>query len=103
MILDCYGYTRQETTLANEMNFVVNHAPGAGLIAQPVSQQSSVLPLYHGCLLGEGERERRTGAIEGWRERMKTNAKSERKGEGWEKEKRERARRRKTESESERV
>ena len=30
--------------------FVMNHAPGAGLINQPVGQQSSALPLYHGCL-----------------------------------------------------
>ena len=32
---------------ANEMNFVMNHAPGAGSIARPVDQQSSALPLYH--------------------------------------------------------
>ena len=31
------------------MNFVMNHAPGAGLIAQPVDQQSSALPLCYGC------------------------------------------------------
>ena len=37
------------TTWANEMNFVMNHAPGAGSIARPVGQQSSALPLYHGC------------------------------------------------------
>ena len=36
-------------TWANEMNFVMNHAPGAGSIVRPVDQQSSVLPLYHGC------------------------------------------------------
>ena len=30
------------------MNFVMNHAPGAGSIARPVDQQSSTLPLYHG-------------------------------------------------------
>ena len=35
--------------LGNQMNFVMNHAPGAGSIAQPVDQQSSALPLYHGC------------------------------------------------------
>ena len=29
----------------------MNHAPGAGSIAQPVGQQPSPLPLYHGCLL----------------------------------------------------
>ena len=29
------GYTGLETTWANEMNFGVNDAPGAGLIAQP--------------------------------------------------------------------
>ena len=32
------------------MNFVRNHAPGAGSIARPVGQQSSDLPLYLGCL-----------------------------------------------------
>ena len=31
------------------MNFVMNHAPGAGSIAWPVDQKSSVLLLYHGC------------------------------------------------------
>ena len=36
-------------TWADEMNFVMNHAPGAGFIASPVNQQSSVLPLYHRC------------------------------------------------------
>ena len=35
--------------MANEMNFAMNHAPGAGLIARPVDQQSSILPLYYGC------------------------------------------------------
>ena len=32
------------------MNFVMNHAPGTGSIDRPVGQQSSALPLYHGCL-----------------------------------------------------
>ena len=31
------------------MNFVMNHATGAGSIARPVDQQSSALPPYHGC------------------------------------------------------
>ena len=31
-------------TWANEMNFVMNHAPGAGSIARRVD----ALPLYHG-------------------------------------------------------
>ena len=44
------GYTGPGKIWANEMNFVVNHAPGAGLFAQTVDQQSSVLLLYHGCL-----------------------------------------------------
>ena len=35
-----------------EWIFVLNHVPGAGSIAWPVDQQSSVLSLYHGCLLG---------------------------------------------------
>ena len=30
------GYTAPETTQSNEMNFGMNHAPDAGLIAQPV-------------------------------------------------------------------
>ena len=34
------------TTWANEINFVLDHAPGAGLITQLVDQQSSALPLY---------------------------------------------------------
>ena len=34
---------------ANEVNFVQNHASGAGLIAQPVDQQSSDLQLYNRC------------------------------------------------------
>ena len=33
----------------NKMNFVLNYVSGAGLIARPVDQQSSALPLYHGC------------------------------------------------------
>ena len=45
------GYTGLGITWANEMIFVMNHAAGAGLIARPVDQQSSVLPLYHGCPL----------------------------------------------------
>ena len=38
-------------TWANEINFIMNRAPDAGSIARPVGQQSSALPLYHGCLL----------------------------------------------------
>ena len=45
------GYTGQDTTWANEINFVMNHAPGAGSIARPVDQHSSALPLYNRCLL----------------------------------------------------
>ena len=41
------GYTAPETTWANEMNFIMNHAPGAGSIARPVDQQSSALPLSY--------------------------------------------------------
>ena len=33
----------------------MNHAPGAGLIARPVDQQSSVLPLCYGCPLQPGD------------------------------------------------
>ena len=39
------GYTGQGTTWANGMTFAMNNAPGAGLIARPVDQQSSVLQL----------------------------------------------------------
>ena len=35
------GFNGPGTTRANEMNFIKNHAPGAGLIARPVDQQSS--------------------------------------------------------------
>ena len=41
------GYTGPGTTW-DEMNFVMNPAPGAGQIAQPVDLQSSAIPLYHG-------------------------------------------------------
>ena len=37
--LDCY---------LDEVNFVMNHAPGAGLIAQPLDRQSSATLLYPG-------------------------------------------------------
>ena len=30
-------------------NFIMNHAPGAGLIIKPVDQQSSPIPLCHRC------------------------------------------------------
>ena len=43
------GYTGPGTTCANEMNYVMNHAPGAGSLARPVDLQSSVLPLYRRC------------------------------------------------------
>ena len=45
------GYTGPDTTWANDINSVMNHAPGAGSIARPVDQRSSTLPLYHGCPL----------------------------------------------------
>ena len=40
------GYYGETTTWANEMDIVMNHAPGAGLIARCVHKQSSELPLY---------------------------------------------------------
>ena len=43
------GYTGPRKTWANEMNGVMNHVPGAGPIARTVDQQSSMLPLSHGC------------------------------------------------------
>ena len=36
-----YGYTRSGTTSADEVNFVMNHARGAGSISIPVDLQSS--------------------------------------------------------------
>ena len=42
------GYTGPGTTWDNELNFVRNHALCAGTVSQPVDQQSSMLPLYHG-------------------------------------------------------
>ena len=44
------GYTGLRTTWANAMNFVMNNASGAGSIARPVDQQSSMLLLSYGCL-----------------------------------------------------
>ena len=38
------GYTGPGTTWANEMNFVIEYAPGAGSIVRPVDQQSGMLP-----------------------------------------------------------
>ena len=43
------GYTGPGTTWANEMNFVINHAPGAGSIARPFDQHSSALQMDNGC------------------------------------------------------
>ena len=48
MILHLQGYTGSWTNWANEMNFHMKHAPGAGSITEHVDQQSSALPLYHG-------------------------------------------------------
>ena len=42
------GYTGQGSTCVNEMNFVINHAPGAGSIGRPVDKQSNALPLCYG-------------------------------------------------------
>ena len=41
------GFTRPGTAWVNEMNFEMNHAPGAGSITQSVDLQSSELPLCH--------------------------------------------------------
>ena len=46
MILHLLGYTGPGTTWCNEMNGVMNHAPGAGSI----DLSTSALPRYHGCL-----------------------------------------------------
>ena len=40
---------RAGTTWANEINFVMNHASGAGSIACVVEQLPRVLPLCYGC------------------------------------------------------
>ena len=44
-------YTGQGTTWADEMNYGMNHAPGARPIARPVDLQSSMLPLCYSCPL----------------------------------------------------
>ena len=44
-------FLRNDTALASDMNFVMNHASGPGLISQPVYKQPSMLALYHGCPL----------------------------------------------------
>ena len=44
-----YSYTGMGITWANEMKFVMSHAPGVESIAGPVDLQSRALPLYHGC------------------------------------------------------
>ena len=36
-----------ETTLADEMNFGMNHAPGAGLITAPINLQLNMLTLFY--------------------------------------------------------
>ena len=38
-----YGYTGPRTTWANEMNFVLKYAPGAGSIALVVDQNNCTL------------------------------------------------------------
>ena len=43
------GYTGLGPTRVNEMNFVMDYAPCAGLITQPVNQQSSMVPLCYCC------------------------------------------------------
>ena len=48
-----WAYTGPETNWANDINFVMNHAPGAGSIARPVDQQSNALPLNHECPLSQ--------------------------------------------------
>ena len=40
-------YAKPGTTWANEMNFGMHHAPGAGLIARNVDLQSSILTLSY--------------------------------------------------------
>ena len=42
-------YTGPETTWADEIDLVTNHAPGARLIARSIDQQSNMLPLCYRC------------------------------------------------------
>ena len=44
----CKAILGPGTIWANKMNFGIKNAPGAGSIDQPLDQQSSTLPLYHG-------------------------------------------------------
>ena len=37
------GYTGPRTTWANDFNFGMNHAPGAGSITQPVDQHATTV------------------------------------------------------------
>ena len=41
LILHCKAILGPGTTGANEMNFVVNHAPDAGSIGRPVDQRAT--------------------------------------------------------------
>ena len=41
------NFTGSGTTMASEINFGVNHAPGAESITWPIDLQSSALPLCH--------------------------------------------------------
>ena len=54
------GFTGQMTTWVNEINFSLNHAPGAGSIVCPVALQSSMLSLYYDCPLGRVKAVRET-------------------------------------------
>ena len=39
---------REQTGLNDDINFVMNHALGAGSFIRPIDQQSKALPMYHG-------------------------------------------------------
>ena len=49
------SYTGTGTTWAIEVNFVMNHAPGADSIDRPVDQQSSMLQLCYGSPMHVGD------------------------------------------------
>ena len=51
--------TRLRTTWPDEINFGMNHVPGAGFITQPVDLQSSTLLLYYGCIPLFNEKDKR--------------------------------------------
>ena len=52
------------TTWANDMNFVMNHVQGAGLINQPVDLQPNTLPLCYGAPHPPKKEEEKKGLLD---------------------------------------